>query len=283
MSIQSMTGFGSGERDGFRVDVRSLNHRYLDISVKMPPALLENEILIRNMIKERFARGKFEVFISFTDKRQYNFMVNKEMARGIYNAFLEIQRELSIPGIVGIDLLSRYGDMLISDNPEYSVDSLKEALMDAISQLEDMRKKEGEILANFIKISLKRIIDINEKIKDLSKDTTLRCREALTKKISDLISDLSIDESRLAQEVAFIAQKTDITEELVRLNSHASQFLNILSNGNVIGRRLDFFLQEMNREANTIASKSDDSRIIDLTIELKTEIEKIREQIQNIQ
>ncbi len=283
MSIQSMTGFGSGERDGFKVDVRSLNHRYLDISVKMPPALLENEILIRNMIKERFARGKFDVFISFTDKRQYNFRVNKEMARGIYNAYLEIQRELSIPGIVGIDLLSRYGDMIISDNPEYSLDSLKEALRDAISQLEDMRKKEGEILANYIKSSMKRIIDINEKIKNLSIDITLRCRDTLTKKIADLIYDLSIDESRLAQEVAFIAQKVDITEELARLNSHAHQFLNILSDGNIIGRRLDFFLQEMNREANTIASKADDIRIIDLTIELKTEIEKIREQIQNIQ
>lgn len=278
-----MTGFGTSEREGFKVEVRSLNHRYMDISVRMPSVLMEHEMPIRNIIKERFARGKFDVNISFADKRQMKMGVNKELAKGIYDAFSDLQKELSLPGALNIDFFSGYREILVAEEPEYNTGALYSALNDAISRVEEMRKNEGEILKKELEYRLKKLEGIRNEIEELSKELATHYKETLSKKIAELISNLAIDETRLAQEVAFMAQKSDIAEELARFSSHIQQFGVSLAKGDVIGRKLDFLLQELNREANTIASKMDDVRIINLSIEIKTDIEKLREQVQNIQ
>ncbi len=281
--MQSMTGFGAAERNGFKVEVRSLNHRYIEISVRMPSVLMEHEIPVRNIIKGRFARGKFDVNISLADKRQLKMGINKELAKGIYDAFSDLQKELTLPGSLNIDFFSGYRELLVAEEPEYDADALYNALNDAVSRVEEMRRTEGETLKKEMESSLKRLADMRNEIEGLSRGLAAHYRETLSKRIAELVSNLSIDETRLAQEVAIIAQKSDITEEMARFRSHIQQFLSALSNGDVIGRKLDFLLQEMNRETNTIASKMDDVRIINLSIEIKTEIEKLREQVQNIQ
>ncbi|MDI6728587.1 MAG: YicC/YloC family endoribonuclease [Thermodesulfovibrionales bacterium] len=281
--MQSMTGFGAAERNGFKVEVRSLNHRYIEISVRMPSVLMEHEIPVRNIIKGRFARGKFDVNISLADKRQLKMGINKELAKGIYDAFSDLQKELTLPGSLNIDFFSSFRELLVAEEPEYDADALYNALNDAVSRVEEMRRTEGETLKKEMESSLKRLADMRNEIEGLSHGLAAHYRETLSKRIAELVSNLSIDETRLAQEVAIIAQKSDITEEMARFRSHIQQFLSALSNGDVIGRKLDFLLQEMNRETNTIASKMDDVRIINLSIEIKTEIEKLREQVQNIQ
>lgn len=281
--IQSMTGFGAAEREGFKVEIRSLNHRYLDISVRMPSTLMEHEIPVRNIIKERFARGKFDITILFADERQMKVSINKELAKGMYNAFADLQKDLRLSGSLDIGFFSGYKDILASEYPEYNTDALYSAINDAASKIEEMRKNEGEALRKDLLNHLVKIENIYIEIQGLSQNIVPKYREMLLTKIEELAPDLSLDETRLAQEVVFMAQKSDISEELARLSSHIKQFRSALSSGDAIGRKLDFILQEMNREANTIAAKIDDVRIITLTIDLKTEIEKIREQVQNIQ
>jgi uncharacterized protein (TIGR00255 family) len=278
-----MTGFGAAEREGFKVEIRSLNHRYLDISVRMPSTLMEHEIPVRNIIKERFARGKFDITILFADERQMKVSINKELAKGMYNAFADLQKDLRLSGSLDIGFFSGYKDILASEYPEYNTDALYSAINDAVSKIEEMRKNEGEALRKDLLNHLVKIENIYIEIQGLSQNIVPKYREMLLTKIEELAPDLSLDETRLAQEVVFMAQKSDISEELARLSSHIKQFRSALSSGDAIGRKLDFILQEMNREANTIAAKIDDVRIITLTIDLKTEIEKIREQVQNIQ
>ncbi|MBI3593160.1 MAG: YicC family protein [Nitrospirae bacterium] len=281
--IQSMTGYGAAESNGFKVELKSLNHRYMDISVRMPSVLMEHEIPVRNLIKGRFARGKFDVNISLTGQRQLKVRVNTELAKGIYDTFLSLQKELSIPGSLNIDFFSSYRELLLTEEPEYSTDSLYEALNEAVSRVEEMRKNEGETLRNELRHHAGKIEGLRAEVEKLAGGVVKSYRETLNRKMAELLSNVSIDETRLAQEVALLAQKSDITEEMARLGSHIQQFYAFLSDGDVIGRKLDFLMQEMNREANTIASKMDDVRVINLAIEIKTAIEKLREQVQNIQ
>ena len=281
--IQSMTGFGAAEKDGFKVEVRSLNHKYIDMAVRIPSSLMEHDIPVRNKIKERFSRGKFDVTISLTDKRQLKVSLNRELAKGMYDAFSGLQKELSIPGLLDIGFFSGYRELLLTEEPEYSIEALFEAFNQALSRVEEMRRTEGEALRKELLSRLQKLEAIHGEIETLSKNMSYDYKGKLLKRISEMGPGLPVDETRLAQEVALIAQKSDITEEIARSKSHIGQFHSMLSEGGVIGRRLDFLIQEMNREANTIASKVDDVRVINLTIEVKTEMERLREQVQNIQ
>jgi uncharacterized protein (TIGR00255 family) len=281
--IQSMTGFGTAEKDGFKAEVRSLNHRYIDISIKIPSFLAEHEMPIRNLIKERFSRGKFDVIVSITDKQHGKIGVNKELAKEIYDAFSGLQKELSMPGSLNIDFFAGYRELLVSEEPSYSPEMLFNTINDALSMLEMMRKTEGENMHKEMLRCLKKLEDIQGEINRRAKEIASTYKENLTKKIADLLLGTPVDEARIAQEAAILAQKSDVTEEISRLLSHIRQFRAYLSSHEAVGRRLDFLLQEMNREANTIASKVGDIDIINLTIEIKAEIEKLREQVQNIQ
>jgi uncharacterized protein (TIGR00255 family) len=253
----------------------------------MPSFLMEHEIRIRNLVKEQFARGKFDVIISLTDKRQFKVRANKEFAKDVYETILDMQKSLSIPGSLDINFLSWFRDFLLAEEPAYSSDDLYDALRDALARVEEMRGKEGEALKKELELHAGRVETLTAEVEALSRGMAMAHKEVLTRKVADLASTITVDETRLAQEIALLAQKSDITEELARLRSHVLQLKAILSDGmtggGAVGRKLDFLMQEMYREANTIASKADDIRIINLSIEIKTGIEKLKEQVQNIQ
>lgn len=280
---QSMTGYGAAEREGFKVEVRSLNHRYIDVSVRTPLALIEHDIPIRNRIKERFSRGKFDVVVSVAEQRQARVSVNKELARGVLASFLDLQQELSLPGTLDIHFFSGYRELLITEEPDYRIDALFAALDAALDRLEEMRRQEGEALAREMTRHVEHLKELRLRVEEQARGRTGQYRDALARKVAELAQNIALDETRLAQEVAFLAQRSDITEELARLQSHFDQFGSILAKGEAAGRKLDFLIQEMNRETNTIASKTDDVAITNIAIEMKTALEKLREQIQNIQ
>lgn len=286
--IQSMTGFGSAEKDGFRVEIRSVNHRFMEISIRISPLLTQHEIPLRNILKERFSRGRFDVFVSTIGEGNVKLRLNRGLAREIYNALNSLKSELSIPGTIGIETIANYRELLITEEPEYTTDSLYDAFRDAAVHLEDMRVKEGEAIAKDLLDRAGRLESMNNQIIAICPDVLASCKERFSEKIKSLLSGVEYDEARVLQEIALMAEKIDITEEVTRIESHITQFAGAIrriapAGGDTIGRKLDFLLQELNREANTIASKADDYRVSNIVIEMKTEIEKMREQVQNIQ
>jgi len=280
---QSMTGFGSAEKNGFRVEIRSLNHRFIDILIKIPPYLSQYDIPLRNIIKERFQRGRFDVSVSTDNYKLTQVKINKEMARKIYNAFQELQKELFIPGQIGIEALMGYKELFLEEEPQYDINALFDSFHEAVSNLETMRLREGKLLSEEQQQRAYSLNGINNKIKSLTPHLLERHREKFTERLSLILDSKEIDSSRVMQEAAIMAEKLDISEEVSRIESHTQQFMETLDAGNVIGRKLDFILQEIGREVNTIASKSSDYAISSLTVDMRIEIEKMREQVQNIQ
>lgn len=281
--IRSMTGFGSSEQQGFKVEVRSLNHRFLDIAVRLPSLLISREVVVRNLVKERFDRGKVDVFISLTEKARPKISINRDLAREMFLAFSSLQQELSLPGSLQIDFFAGYRDVLVTEEPALSEEALDRAVREALSRADEMRQREGETLMEDLLKRLEGMKTTVEEIGSLARDAAPAYYRTLRARLGEIISTPVVDETRLAQEVALLAVKSDITEEITRLRSHLAQFGASLADGGTVGKKLDFLLQEANREVNTIASKSDDVRIRNLTISMKTELEKLREQVQNIQ
>lgn len=281
--IQSMTGFGSAEKDFFKVEIRSLNHRFLDISVKIPQNLGHHEIPLRNMLKERFSRGKFDVLVSITDEGNIKIKINTGFAREIYNSLRTLKDELSLSGTIGIETLAGFGELIVTEEAAYNTESLYAAFNEAMDRLRDMRGKEGESIAGDMFSRLERVEHMNKQIALLCPDMVNECKERFMERLNLLFGDAKYDENRVLQEAAIIAERTDISEEITRIASHIAQMRKILSDGDTIGRKVEFLLQELNREVNTIASKADDYRVSSITVEMKAEIEKMREQAQNIQ
>lgn len=281
--IQSMTGFGASEKDGFRVEIRSINHRFMDVSIRLSPFLTGQEMPLRNMLKERFSRGKFDVLISAKSEGRTRLKLNTELAKEIYNSLNALKTELSIPGTIGIETLLNYRELLITEEPEYNISSLYDAFGEAIIQLEKMRGDEGKAIGEDVLRRADRLESINKEIIALSPDIIADCKRKFHERIEELLIGIEYDRDRILQAAAIMIEKSDITEELIRIENHLKQFKKILLNGDTIGKRLDFLLQELNREVNTIASKTDDYRISSMVIEMKSEIEKMREQAQNIQ
>jgi uncharacterized protein (TIGR00255 family) len=278
-----MTGYGAAEKDGFKVEVRSLNHKFLDVSVRMPSYMMEHELTVRKLIKDSFERGKVDVSISQTDKRRKKFKVDADLAREMYAAFSDIQKELSIPGSLDINFFAGCREVLMSEEPDANSDSIFDALKEAVARVEEMRGIEGRALEQELRQRLDKVAKSKAGIEAASIDVVQDYREKLSKKVAELLAGSMPDEARLAQEIAFIAQKADISEEIARLGSHIRQFGSSLATDAPIGRRLDFLCQELNREANTISSKVDDVDIINLALDIKAEVERLREQVQNIQ
>lgn len=280
-----MTGFGSAEKRGFRVEIRSLNHRFMDISVKLPPVLLRHEIALRDVLRQRFGRGKFDVYVSIAgDGREEEIKVNinKAAAKGLLTALNGLREELSIPGAVDIGTILNFKGLFMTEEVSYETAGLYEAFMEAVHGLELMRIKEGEALAVEIDSRAGNIEALNKEIIPLCPSVMESCKRKFLEKIKEFLP-AGYDDARLLQEAAAAAEKADITEELTRIKNHLEYLRTILSEGGTIGRKLDFLLQELNREANTIASKADDYRVLNIVVEMKAEIEKTREQAQNIQ
>lgn len=292
--ISSMTGYGRMEADcaGRRltVEIRSVNNRYLEIQVKMPRTLAALEPGIRKALQERFSRGRFDVFITRNGDEGVpsRFTLDTELA-GQYVALLrDLKARFDLPGEVDLPLVGGIPDIIrreeTREDPETLWNAILETLSRSLSELQAMRTVEGAALARDMKERIAKIENLVAKISErspLSVETAHRRMEEAVKRLSGE----EIDPLRLAQEIAILAERTDITEELTRLASHMVQFARLIDDGRgeAVGRKLDFLLQEMGREANTIASKAMDTAIAHDVVEIKAELEKIREQAQNIE
>lgn len=277
-----MTGFGSAERGGFRVEIRSLNHRFLDISMKLPPGLGEHEIPLREILRKRFGRGKFDVYVSTTGERQLRLKLDKAMAGEILDALNRLKEELSLPGSIGMDTLLNWKGLFMTEELSYETGPLYEAFNEAAAGVENMRAREGEALAAEIAARADRLEALNSGIMELYPAVREESRERFIRRLKEFLPG-EYDEAKVIQEASSAAERSDISEEVSRLKNHIEHLRKILSAGGKIGRKLDFLLQEVNREANTIASKTDDYRVLSLVIDMKAETEKAREQVQNIQ
>ena len=278
-----MTGFGSASNYDFTVEVRSLNHRFIDISLKMPPYMSRHEIPLRNIIKEMFQRGRFDAFISTNTDRAIPFTINKKLAAHIYSSLKSLQNELSLPGEITIETLSGYREILTEEDPDVDAEAFYTVFREAAANLEAMRIREGSLLIDEIGGRIAVLHDITARIAPFTTDHAARWREKIIERLKSVLGEDMIDSNRLLQEAALMADKLDISEEISRIKNHLTQFREILKQGNTIGKKLDFLLQEINREVNTVSCKSSDYAVSTLVVEMKTEIEKIREQIQNIQ
>ena len=292
--IRSMTGFGRGEAQAqqkkFLIEVKSLNHRYLDTNIKMPKILNYLEEKIRQRIKDAVKRGRVEVFISYEKIGESDVKVTPDiaLAKQYLDALREIGDNLSVADDISISSLVRFPDVLVIDKKEEDEDeiwkSLSESLEIALQKLIEMREAEGrQLKLDF----LKRLDIIGGMIKDIevrSPQLLQDYRQRLLDRMKELFEEgPSIDEGRILMEAAIFADKSSITEEIVRFHSHIKQFKIILEEDDSVGRKIDFLIQEMNREVNTIGSKANDLQVTNIVINLKSELEKLREQIQNIE
>lgn len=281
--IQSMTGFGSAESEGCRIEVRSVNHRFLDIYMRAPSFLAQLEIPFRNILKEAFSRGKFDISITVSERAAADVTINAEFVGMIYSAFKKLQQELSISGEIDINGLIALHEMFIETSPKYDLEKVTEIFRKALTDLRRMRAEEGRSLAAEMNSLVDSLAVMNGEIKTSYEKVPGDVKEKFNERLRTLLEGREVDENRILQEAAIIAAKIDIAEEIARIESHVRQFGEILNAGGIIGRKLDFILQELNREVNTIASKSADYDVSRITVEMKTVIEKIREQVQNIQ
>lgn len=282
--IESLTGYGSSEKGIFRVEVKSLNHRFLEINLKLPIILSKYEMEIRNLIKQKFQRGKFDLVVSIKQREKTgNIYLNKNLALQLYSAFIDIKKELSILGSIDISMFANFKELFIYEEEEPDLNELMNAVSEALENLYIMRKREGEIIKNSlleILLKLERDLINLEGLIDISYNNYIN---TLKNRVNAIISQNNLDENRILEQIVIFAQKTDIKEEVDRLKSHITQFKEIIDTGGLIGKKLDFLLQEIQRETNTILSKTEDLQIKTLSIELKTNTERLKEQVQNIQ
>ena len=292
--IKSMTGFGrcevQEESRKFTVEMKSVNHRYLDANIRMPKKLNFFETAIRSLLKQSVQRGKVDIFITYEDlsEQQVSLKYNEVLATEYLSYFEKMQEKFSLENDIRVSTLSRYPEVLTME--EQAVDEeelwkgLKKALDGAIRQFVETRTSEGEHLREDLIEKLDNMLKLVGCIEERSPQIIAEYRDKLETKVKELLADTQMEDSRIAAEVVIFADKICTDEEVVRLRSHIVHMKDTLvSDDSGIGRKLDFIAQEMNREANTILSKANDLEISNIGIELKTEIEKVREQIQNIE
>ncbi len=283
IQFQSMTGFGAAQNEIMSIEIRSVNHRYFDVFFRAPGYLNKLEVELKKRLKEFFSRGRFEISISVNAEKISELAVNDELVSGIVRAFEHIKDKYSISGDISLELLSGYKDILISDNVEFEDEQVFDVFDDAVKRLTDMRIAEGKNIKDKLDEMLGNVRTAVNMISDKSAGISEKLRERYLAKMDDLIKRNIADESRLIQEASVIAERSDISEEIARLESHIKQFSEIMGSGGPVGRKLDFLLQEFFREANTIAAKTSELKVVSIVVDLKNEIEKLREQVQNIQ
>lgn len=293
--IKSMTGYGRGEAvfDGrtIVVEVRAVNNRYLDCTVKMPRAYIFAEDALKARVQASVARGKLDVFVNISDAgaEGVSVTVNENLAKAYIDALARLH-ELSggkAPESYSVTDLARFPDVLTVEKQEEDQNTLKEQLLTALdlalADFSTMRAKEGERLAEDILSRAATIETLVGRVEERSPQTVSEYRTRLEAKMAEVLQSTQIDESRLLTEAAIFADKIAVDEETVRLRSHISQLRELLAKGGAVGRKLDFLIQEFNREANTIGSKCSDIEIARYVVDIKAEIEKIREQVQNLE
>lgn len=292
--IRSMTGFGHGEVSNDKnqkvtVEMKSVNHRYCDISLKLPKKLAMFEANIRNIMKEYASRGKIDIYVSYEDLSEtaVSLHYNQAMAAEYMQVFRKMQEDFDIETKITAEALAKYPEVVtieeVQQDEEVWWDLLEAALRQAADKFVETRTIEGENLKKDLLGKLDQMAADVVFIEKRSPQIIAEYRTKLEEKVKEFLADSTIEENRIAAEVTLYADKIAVDEEIVRLQSHISSMTDVLESDESIGRKLDFMAQEMNREANTILSKSSDVDLADHAIELKTNVEKVREQIQNIE
>lgn len=290
--IKSMTGYGranlSVNNREYQVEIKSVNHRYLDVSVKMPRAISYLEEEVKKTIMKQIKRGKVDVFITFENNsvEGREIKINTEIAGLYINELKKLADKENILANIEVTEISKYPDVLSIQNDqddEVIRNELIEVTQQASQKLASMRSIEGEKMAQDL---LQRLAQVQQKVKEISEQSTGLIEDYVVKlkgRIQEMLPNQEIDQARLAQETVIFADKCSIEEEITRLNSHIEQFKNLLQSEEAVGKKLDFLVQEMNRETNTVGSKANNLEITNGVIDIKTQIENIREQIQNIE
>ena len=291
--VKSMTGYGRAvdtvNGREFTVEIRSVNNRYLDCTVKLPRALSFAEDTVKQAVKNTISRGKVDVYITQRSEGAADVKVtlNTAMAAGYVEAMRQMAREFAIREDISVSLLSRMPDVFTVEKPEVDEEQLLTDLLQvvnaALTNYDAMRAKEGEALKNDLSSRGNTIRSLVSQVEQGNGQTVIDYRTRLYNKLQEVLANTAIDESRILTEAAIFADKVAVDEETVRLRSHLEQMDSMLAVGGAIGRKLDFLLQEMNREANTIGSKCTDVRLARIVVDIKAELEKIREQTQNIE
>ena len=291
--IKSMTGYGNsrktmGNRE-ISIEIRSVNHRYFEFSCRIPRELSFLEEKIRTAVKQRIFRGKVDLYLTIgTDENeQAQVVINHGLASGYIKALKELAQKYGISDDTSVSLLSKYPDIFKVSRPEIDEEKLwsevTEVLNEALGKLVDMRQSEGIKLYEDISKRCETILGLVEEVEKISPQTVEEYRSKLTERIEEVLCSVAVDEQRILTEAAIFADKIDVSEETVRLRSHFEQFEKILSGESSVGRKTDFIIQEMNREANTIGSKVQDAQLAHIVVDIKAELEKIREQVQNVE
>jgi uncharacterized protein (TIGR00255 family) len=291
--IKSMTGYGRFELEKdtkrYTIELKGVNHRYLDLNIRLPKSFNFYETTIRSQIKNQLSRGKVDVFISFEDssEQQLSLKYNSTLAEEYLKVFNKMEEDYSLLNDVRVSHLSRYPEVLTMEeqgiDEEELLIGLEEALQGAIDNFIETKLIEGQHLKENLLEKLGIMEEAVATIEELSPEITRQYREKLELKVKDLLGDFKLEDERILAEVVLFADKICTDEEIVRLRSHIIHMRETFSETEGVGRKLDFIAQEMNREANTILSKANDIDISNYAITLKTEIEKIREQIQNVE
>ena len=291
--LKSMTGYGRAERtlDGrtVTVELRSVNNRYLDCNVRMPRLYLFAEEGFKAQVQKTISRGKVDVFITLegAGTQALAVSVNRPVADGYYAALRELAELYGLNGDIPISLLSQFPDVLLAEKAEEDADQtaqeISAALTQALLDFDQMRTREGAKLEEDILSRAARIEELVEQVKSRSPETVSEYRARLEERMNEVLANLQLDPARILTEAAIFADKVAVDEETVRLTSHIAQLREMLSQGGAIGRKLDFLIQEFNREANTIGSKCSDMEIAGLVVEMKEKKKKIREQVQNVE
>ncbi|MGM9604987.1 MAG: YicC/YloC family endoribonuclease [Faecousia sp.] len=291
--VKSMTGYGRAAQTvngrEFTVEIRSVNNRYLDCSVKLPRMLSFAEDALKQAVKATISRGKVDVFVTQRAEGASDVKVtlNTDMVAGYVAAMRQMAEEFKLREDISVALLSRMSDVFTVDKPDVDEEQLLSDLLGvvntALQSFDAMRTKEGQALKNDLTARGNTIRELVGQVEAGNAQTVIDYRTRLYNKLQEVLASTSIDESRILTEAAIFADKVAVDEETVRLRSHLEQMDSMLESGGAIGRKLDFLLQEMNREANTIGSKCTDVRLARVVVDIKAELEKIREQTQNIE
>jgi len=292
--LRSMTAYGRGEvRLGdtlFVAEIKSVNHRYRDVFFRIPKnyQVLEDEL--RSLVYSKIRRGRLEISVQVEEspeKNAYHLELNVPLVRSYLSIFDQLAEQLGMDRKIPLESFCQMKDVILFNPPEVDVERMKpgfqEVIRQALDSLDLMRIREGDaVKADF----LKRIGLIETYIRDMTErtpDLLVQYRKRLLESVRRIQQDVIVDETRLAQEVAFLAEKSDITEETVRIGSHLEQFREVLGMEDAVGRRLDFLIQEINREVNTLSAKASDAQVSRIVVEIKAELEKLREQVQNVE
>ncbi len=291
--VKSMTGYGRGEAvlrgRPITVELRSVNNRYLDCTVKMPRIYVFAEDAIKSRVQAHISRGKVDVFVAIgpSESGDISISVNKPVADGYYKALCELRDSYNLRDDISVSLLSRFQDVFLVEKTQEDLEAMSADICSvlelALKDFDAMREREGEKLRQDVESRAKTISALTGKVEERAPGIVADYRARLSAKMAEVLQNTQLDESRILTEAAIFADKVAVDEELVRLRSHLSQLEHMLNQGGILGRKLDFLIQEFNREANTIGSKCSDLETAGYVVDIKAEIEKIREQIQNIE